>query len=103
MADIYIKNIDVPSDCDECRKIIGCCDNMPDRTVWCRLAKDYIGDKNTTCPLVSVPPHGRLIDADALREDWLENGENEYVYDTNAFLDSLDTAPTIIPVSEEVK
>lgn len=47
-----------------------------------------------------LPTHGRLIDADALREDWLENGENEYVYDTNAFLDSLDAAPTIIPAEE---
>ena len=47
-----------------------------------------------------LPPHGRCIDADALREDWLENGENEYVYDTNAFLDSLDNAPTIIPAEE---
>ena len=36
----------------------------------------------------------RYIDADALRADWLENGENEYVYDTNAFLDSIDNAPT---------
>ena len=39
----------------------------------------------------------RLIDANALREDWLENGENEYVYDTNSFLASLDDAPTIDP------
>ena len=39
----------------------------------------------------------RLIDANALREDWLENGENEYVYDTNSFLASLDDAPTINP------
>lgn len=39
----------------------------------------------------------RLIDANALREDWLENGENEYVYDTNSFLSSLDDAPTIDP------
>lgn len=39
----------------------------------------------------------RLIDANALREDWLENGENEYVYDTNSFLSSLDDAPTIGP------
>lgn len=53
------------------------------------------------CPLVPVSPHGRCIDADVLREDWLENGENEYVYDTNAFLDSIDAAPTIIPASEE--
>ena len=37
----------------------------------------------------------RLIDANALREDWLENGENEYVYDTNSFLESIDNATTI--------
>ena len=49
---------------------------------------------------IPVPDHGRLIDADALREDWLENGENEYVYDTNSFLDSIDYAPTIIPKEE---
>lgn len=36
----------------------------------------------------------RYIDADKLRADWLENGENEYVYDTNAFLDSIDNSPT---------
>lgn len=39
----------------------------------------------------------RLIDVNELREDWLENGENEYVYDTNSFLCSLDEAPTIDP------
>lgn len=37
----------------------------------------------------------RLIDADKLREDWLTNGENEYIYDTNAFLDSIDEQPTV--------
>lgn len=37
----------------------------------------------------------RLIDADVMREEWLENGQNEYVYDTNAILDSIDQQPTI--------
>ena len=37
----------------------------------------------------------RLINADVMREDWLENGQNEYVYDTNAVLDSIDEQPTI--------
>lgn len=37
----------------------------------------------------------RLIDADVMREDWLENGQNEYVYDTNAVLDSIDEQPTV--------
>lgn len=36
----------------------------------------------------------RYIDADKMREEWLENGENEYVYDTNAVLDSIDDQPT---------
>lgn len=42
----------------------------------------------------------RLIDADEMRQDWLENGQNEYVYDTNAVLDSIDEQPTIdaVPV-----
>ena len=37
----------------------------------------------------------RLIDASAMRDDWLENGENEYIYDTNAVLDSIDSQPTV--------
>lgn len=36
----------------------------------------------------------RYIDADKMREEWLENGENEYVYDTNSVLDSIDEQPT---------
>ena len=37
----------------------------------------------------------QLIDADAMRQDWLANGENEYIYDTNAVLDSIDEQPII--------
>ena len=48
------------------------------------------------CELVEVPPHGRLIDADALYAEWLDDGENECIYDTNAFLYSISGAPTII-------
>jgi hypothetical protein len=36
----------------------------------------------------------RLIDADAMRKEWLEQGENEFVYDANAVLDSIDAQPT---------
>ena len=43
----------------------------------------------------------RLIDADKMRDDWLENGENEFVYDTNAILESIDAQPTVDAV--EVK
>ena len=36
----------------------------------------------------------RYIDADALREYWLENGVNENVYNTNDVLNSIDYQPT---------
>lgn len=35
----------------------------------------------------------RLIDADVMYEEWLKNGENEFAYDTNAFLYSIDNQP----------
>lgn len=37
----------------------------------------------------------RLIDANAMRDEWLYNGKNEYIYDTNAVLDSIDSQPTV--------
>ena len=37
----------------------------------------------------------RLIDADKLREHWLENGRNEKIYDTNDFLNSIDEQETV--------
>lgn len=42
-----------------------------------------------------ITPNMRLIDANAMRTDQIENGENECVYDTNAVLDSIDSQPTI--------
>ena len=42
----------------------------------------------------------RLIDADAFRDWWLYNGENEHIYDTNDILDSIDNWPTFTPSNE---
>lgn len=42
-----------------------------------------------------ITPNMRLIDANAMRTDWIENSENECVYNTNAVLDSIDHQPTI--------
>ena len=90
---VYI-NMEMPKGCYDCTMESICNRWALHDAEWQKENRDK------DCPLVPVPEHGRLIDADALREDWLENGENEYVYDTNAFLDSLDGAPTIIPAEE---
>ena len=45
----------------------------------------------------------RLIDADAFRDWWLNNGENEHIYDTNDVLDFIDNWPTLTPLNEWMK
>lgn len=99
MSGIYIPGMKLPE---------SCYDNCPCQGLhWCNVLKEITepmtGKRLDNCPLVEVPDHGRLIDADALRQDWLENGENEYVYDTNSFLDSIDDAPTVIPADHADK
>lgn len=54
-------------------------------------------NKRKDCPLVPVPPHGRLIDVDALINT-LNDNEVKYDSDVNYF---LMYAPTVIPASEE--
>ena len=60
---VYIPNMEMPEHCGECRFAVD---------GWCyaygkpnidALAND---GRTNFCPLVPVPPHGRLIDADAL-------------------------------------
>ena len=90
---VYI-DMEMPKSCAECPVNMNICK----RGYKHLLAHMELYDQRADdCPIIPVPPHGRLIDADALRQDWLENGENDYVYDTNSFLYSLDDAHTIIP------
>ena len=97
---VLIKGMEMPNNCCGC----DFSDFTPTGKIpFCRrtrkdLAADvYFNKRDSDCPLVPVPPHGRLIDADEMRDEWLINGENEYVYDTNAFLESIDNQPTVIP------
>ena len=89
---VYIKGIEMPKGADEYRLII-------------RSNGQVIIDKKTyweEAEAVSVPPHGRLIDADAVfdnleRTGWYDNADRDIAEDL-----VLD-APTIIPASEEGK
>ena len=56
-------------------------------------------ERNGDCPLVPVPPHGRLIDADALIKRIPTNFIS--IYCVERILEKINTAPTIIPVSKE--
>ena len=94
---VYIKGMEMPTSCARCRCAKGC-PAVNDRIARMDEHPWFPCDhRHEDCPLVPVPPHGRLIDADEMRDEWLINGENEYVYDTNAFLESIDNQPTVIP------
>lgn len=105
---ILIKGMEMPTSCDDCklRMAVGCCGNLPHNT------------RMPNCPLVEIPPHGRLIDADALTEamestDWYHQAPNkEMVHGANSaehqawykeqdVYAKIDAAPTIIEAEEK--
>jgi len=102
MSGIYIPGMEMPKDC-------GCCPfrhSVKDYDFcWAfrphaRLISGYGISEN--CPLVSVPDHGRLIDADALFFNENVIGKmmvfgGEYVYTQSA----IDKAKTIIQADKE--
>ncbi len=107
---ILIKGMKMPTNCAACR--IGHRDTGWDNKdneheiVFCPIIQQgsLIADANVKrhqlCPLVPVPPHGRLGDLDALagyihqQEDWLSEAA------IHAFCGILCKMPTIIPAEE---
>ena len=106
---LYIKGMKMSTNCSDCPM----CYDMMECTVaepiinFCKeeLEKfDFCTERHPRCPLVSVGPHGRLIDADALiRELTLddEDDNNGASLLMAIFLEVLKAAPTIIPAEEE--
>lgn len=97
---VYIKDMEMPKSCADCE-----------------LAMHFDGYNENDCPfnsfsyydcpLVPVPPHGRLIDADALEKDGADIHEDVvccgYVEDSiwGFSHEMIENAPTIIPASED--
>lgn len=89
---ILIKGMEMPKSCGYC----------PLRNEARYGDECYLGASLTEyqkrpddCPLVPVPPHGRLIEADRLKEVFHRN-----VASGEAFDQLIDIAPTIIPAEE---
>lgn len=84
---VLIKGMKMPRSCSECgfRLALGCCGNLPQNT------------RVPTCPLIEIPPHGRLIDADALKETNPRHMNADVPYVTEVTVEEIiDDAPTII-------
>lgn len=104
---ILIRGMEMPKNCGECPFIF---------TSWgieyyCHLAEsstsaEYVGrEKMTNCPLIELPPHGRLIDADAVNKAMDERIEklkdDKSIYEASCVSTALDMfAPTVIEAEE---
>lgn len=104
---ILIKGMKMPECCDKCpfKSYVGV-DHLECKITgyrfyvwevgWCDgTEKPYI--RHESCPLIEVPPHGRLIDADTLKTDcdfvhsmMMFGGQKVYTQT------AIDNAPTII-------
>lgn len=109
---ILIKGMEMPPRCGRCdMRIPAFDDGTFDHYECCITAAiiDNLGEKMEDCPLVPVPPHGRLIDAAALMgviraHDYpLKahfNSTDNGMF-TIGIQQAVDEAPTIIPADHE--
>ena len=115
MSGIYIPGMEMPKGCATCPY----CDrawNKPKckaKSTQGRFMEQKLNLDRTRqkwCPLVPVPPHGRLIDEDALDDMLADQSEDEYNRThaprsweraLSVMRDYLKGAPTIISADKE--
>ena len=108
MNGVYIKGIQKPSQCGECK----ICNWIPigefDLLLKCPLLERKVGfaTRREDCPLIPVPDHGRLIDADAYENILRSLGSRDYRREKGTICDAIKFlhehyAPTIIPADKE--
>ena len=85
---VLIKGMDMPKDCNSC-----CATYLANCNLREQVNKE---ERHPNCPLIEVlTPHGRLIDADSLKED-----DAVRLFHSARFKD-IDEAPTVIEAEEE--
>lgn len=96
MSGIYIPGMKMPTSCAECR-FYG---------EYCYAKGDENKRSKLPCPLVPVPEHGRLVDADALIawfEEWYDPNADLEICHVKDILDDNSVAPTIVPADKEAE
>lgn len=99
---IYIKGMEMPKSCVDCKGAVTINDGVLCTPMF-RIVKEILSGRQQDCPLIEVPKHGRLIDADAVYKRLQKQamsawGDGNLRY--QIILDVMDAirfAPTIIP------
>lgn len=119
---VLVKGMKMPTSCGNCKAFV--CYKQWAGDIgdsFCGITKNdaKAKEKNADCPLVPVPPHGRLIDADKISEhkytaipphrkeyaDGKPKSSEEIIafkFGWNYAIDAIvENAPTIIPASDK--
>lgn len=101
---ILIKGMEMPTDCDNCSLFDDRFDYPSCNATGYSRGYNWNprGQRMPDCPLIEIPPHGDLIDRDALMKSDRMVGKlmmfgGEYVYTQS----EIDCAPTVIPADED--
>ena len=110
---ILIKGTKMPQGCFSTDGICFAYDGVE---CHCRLVPDKIihfstrvkNERPSWCPLIEIPPHGRLIDADALHIQLIDKELDQLqpwtlFDDCREVVQMIDDAPTIIEAEETNK
>lgn len=105
MSDLLIRGMQMPTNCLDCKlcydafycKALGIGFYVDRDKEYRQEGFEPETERLQGCPLIHVPPHGRLIDADRVS---LEGGPYEYDEWCKWALDQYQDAPTIIPAEE---
>lgn len=107
MSDLLIKGATIPQGCRQCH--FKKWTNL--RAGWfCPLRQKFLSNRviiqdkrYDDCPLITVPSHGRLIDADRLENIFWDilNKPDEYDKPLHDMMLELQTAPTVIESEEQ--
>jgi len=101
---VYIPNMEMPTSCEDCPLGDSLhCEVLPSvPALWAEYT-NAIREKrlHSECPLVPVPSHGRLIDADVLPME--ESVPTVMMHDGERWISAyeLAMAPTIIPADRK--
>ena len=119
MMGVYVKGLKMPKSCSDCLFFVDGLRDANDEPCSACLAKednspwgcgykeidgiDHMARRMDYCPLVEVPePHGRLIDAEKLKNEYPHDTDWDYPVNTNCYVcESIDNAPKVIEDEDE--
>lgn len=94
---ILIQGMEMPENCAVCP--IRSWNGEDDICPFSKVEALPIG-RQVKCPLIEIPLHGRLIDADAIKEK-IDHQRPGRMYEDAWALTIIDDAPTVLPADKE--